>query len=417
MTLIDPAIHRTSHTRALLAMVAATSFVLVHIIIEHSYGALQSSIARDLHMALGESAIFAAFYLAGYGLCQIPAGLLLDRYGARHILWIAALFAAVSMLLLSWVESPLGVGATRFTAGVTTSFAFSGAALVARRRLPPHWFTPAMGILEASVGLGGAVGLALVDTLLPVIGWRETVQVIAGLTALTSLACLVCIRTRRAPLVVAEASEKPLPFREALVVVWSNAQVRRCALIYGIMMGNVFGFAGFWNIQLMEAWGASFDASVRDNVAIMIGLAVSALLVGGLTRTFRAMRIVLIVSNIGAAVMLTFDLFVPWPTTQSAIFVEMFCLGFFLGSSILTFALACAPMPLRVVATAVAVVNCAGLVGAVFVEAIPGVILQVLGSSTLNDMQIALVMVVPMALIAAWAARGLKTDYPPVAHA
>ena len=382
----------------------------MHIVIEHSYGALQGAIAHDLAMSLGQSALFAAFYLAGYGLCQIPAGLLLDRYGARHILWITASLAAFSMLLLSWAESPVAVGATRFTAGVTTSFAFTGAALVVRRRLPAAWFAPAMGIIEASLGLGAAGGLFLVGTLLPLVGWRTTVQTIAALTALAALACLVGIGLNPGSRPSSGAPAKPIHIRTALAVVASNAQVRRCALIYGIMMGNVFGFAGFWNLQLLVAWGSTFDESVDDNVALMVGLAVSALLTGSFARTLPRMRRLLIMSNIGAATLLTMDLFIPWPMIQWQVLVEMFILGMFLGTSVVTFALACAAMPLGVAATAVAFVNCAGLMGAVFVEATPGVILELLGQSTLNDMRIALVMLIPLALIAAWLARGLRTE-------
>lgn len=404
---------RPTHIRGLLAVIAATAFVLMHVVIEHSYGALQGAIAQDLGMTLGESALFAACYLAGYGLCQIPAGLLLDRYGARHILWIAATLAALSMLLLSWVNSPIAVGATRFLAGATTSFAFTGAALLARKRLPTHWFAPAMGAIEASIGFGAAAGLYLVGTLLPLAGWRETVQVIAALTGLAAIACLLCIglnppsREKAEGEAEAEAPARPIPFRKSLAVVASNAQVRRCALIYGIMLGCVFGFAGFWNLQLMEAWGSTYAESVSDNVALMIGLAISALLAGGLARTYPRMRLVLILSNIGAAAMLTMDLFVPWPMIDWQVMIEMFVLGMFLGTAIMTFALACADLPSGVVATAVAFVNCAGLLGAVIVQAVPGVILELLGQSTLNDMRIALVMVIPMALIAAWAARGL----------
>lgn len=399
-----------ARARGIIAVAAAAAFVTVHIIIEHSYSALQGAIAHDLALSLGESAIYAAFYLAGYGLCQLPAGLLLDRYGPRNILWIAAALAALSMLLLSWVETPLAVGATRFTAGMTTSFAFTGAALVARQRLPRKWFTPAMGVLEASMGLGGAAGLWLVGELLPTIGWRPTVQVIAALTALAAIACLFCIGFARDPPAPALARKAHNSFRTSLWVVVSNAQIRRCAFIYGIMLGNVFGFAGFWNLQLMVAWGVNFEESVSDNVSLMIGLAVSALVVGTMARTFAAMRTVLIVSNIFAAIMLLTDLFLDWPTTHIGILIYSLVLGMSLGTSVVCFPLACSKVESSAVATAVACVNCAGLVGAVIIEAVPGVILTLLDRSDLLGLQIALIMVIPMTLAAAWAARGIATD-------
>jgi len=74
-------------------------------------GVVIPEVIKDYHLSLFAAGILAfAFYLA-YGLCSIPAGLLMDRLGARPMLLFGVLLMAVGSLVVSQARNyPLMVG-------------------------------------------------------------------------------------------------------------------------------------------------------------------------------------------------------------------------------------------------------------------------------------------------------------------
>jgi len=81
-------------------------------------GVVIPEVIKDYHLSLFAAGILAfAFYLA-YGLCSIPAGLLMDRLGARPMILFGVLLMAVGSLVVSQARNyPLMV-AMIFAVGV-----------------------------------------------------------------------------------------------------------------------------------------------------------------------------------------------------------------------------------------------------------------------------------------------------------
>ena len=111
-------------------------------------------------------------------------GYLVDRFGPRPILAVAALFAGIGYILLSLVNSYasfllvyLGVISLVFTAGFAhSSMAVANTWFIRRR-------STAMGLISASIGLGGALITPLLAIVVHTWGWR-TAAVAAGLSFL-----------------------------------------------------------------------------------------------------------------------------------------------------------------------------------------------------------------------------------------
>jgi ACS family glucarate transporter-like MFS transporter len=131
--------------------------------------------------------VFSAF-LFGYALCQIPGGVLADRFGAPRVLawsslWWFAGSAALAGVGLRFQSSAIGVLlallVVRFILGVGEAPTFPAAAQGVSRWIAPPQQGRANGLVLAAIGLGSAVAPPLVSGVMVAWGWRAAVLVSA----------------------------------------------------------------------------------------------------------------------------------------------------------------------------------------------------------------------------------------------
>jgi ACS family glucarate transporter-like MFS transporter len=155
--------------------------------------------------------IFSAFLL-GYALCQVPAGLLADRFGARRILALAALSWAAAIGLMAAAPAaaalPVLLGA-RLLLGIGEAPTFPAAASAIARHVPAPVQGRANGAVIAAIGLGSALAPPLLSAVMVRWGWRAALLV----SALPALAVSVLwLGVRRTP---PELATGPAPERAA----------------------------------------------------------------------------------------------------------------------------------------------------------------------------------------------------------
>ncbi len=114
-----------------------------------------------------------AFYYYIYAPMQLPVGVLVDRYGPKKWLMIAAFMCSIGTLLYISSHSLYLAALGRFFVGFGSSFAFVGVLKLATIWLPPNRFSLVSG-LTVTLGMLGAV---LADQVLVLIvqqsGWRH----------------------------------------------------------------------------------------------------------------------------------------------------------------------------------------------------------------------------------------------------
>ena len=186
---------------ALLAATATASY-LSRVNVSVAGALMMKELALD-QIRMGR--VFSAFLL-GYALCQIPAGMLADRFGARRVLGIAALswVAATALMAVSPAAAALPVllGA-RLLLGIGEAPTFPAAAQSVARHIPAAGRGRANGFVIAAIGLGSAIAPPLVTAVMVRFGWRAALAV----SSLPALAvALVWLFVRAMPPVVAGAA-------------------------------------------------------------------------------------------------------------------------------------------------------------------------------------------------------------------
>jgi ACS family glucarate transporter-like MFS transporter len=132
--------------------------------------------------------MFSALIL-GYGLFQIPAGMMADRWGVRKLLLIAGVWwslATILMAAMGWGPFSGAVASSlwvliflRFFLGVGQAPTYPAAALGVAKWIPPHRQGLANGIVLTSIGLGSALAPPLLSAVMVRWGWRPALLISA----------------------------------------------------------------------------------------------------------------------------------------------------------------------------------------------------------------------------------------------
>src|SRR5258708_13028598 len=85
----------------------------------------------------GVLSTFVVLQVIVYAGAQVPAGLLLDRFGSKALIVAGAALMASGQLVLAFTESLPAAIAARAVVGLGDALTF-----ISVLRLVPHWFTP-----------------------------------------------------------------------------------------------------------------------------------------------------------------------------------------------------------------------------------------------------------------------------------
>ena len=193
---------------ALLAVTATASY-LSRVNVSVAGALMMKELALD-QIQMGR--VFSAFLL-GYALCQVPAGMLADRFGAKRVLALAAFSWVVATAAMASVPGaaalPLLLGA-RLLLGIGEAPTFPAAAQAISRHLPVPVQGRANGLVIAAIGLGSAIAPPLMTAVMVRHGWR-TALAVSALPALAAALAWTLVRQMPPVTVAAPAETAPEP--------------------------------------------------------------------------------------------------------------------------------------------------------------------------------------------------------------
>ena len=184
------------HQGVVIAFVVFLSFTLTVGITQYSFGVFVTDLEGDLGWSRAEITAAVSFF-ALVGIFSLPAGWLLDRYGARPVMAVSLTALAVSYLLRPWMSEVwqfYALNAIQFAA-------MPGAVIITAGRLVGEWFEEsrgrAMGLTAMGANFGGIIFSSLTATLITTIGWRSSYFVYGLLFAALVPVVILVVRDRR----------------------------------------------------------------------------------------------------------------------------------------------------------------------------------------------------------------------------
>jgi DHA2 family methylenomycin A resistance protein-like MFS transporter len=207
------------------------------------------------------SAVLSA-YFAAYALVLIPAGELVDRFGARKLalsgLAVFAVGAAAGALVTSFGQLIAARVIQGAGAGLVSPAALAGAV----SGFPPERRGSALGIWGASAGMSNLLGPLLGGLLTVAFGWR------ADWWALVPLAIVVAIGVARVvPRIVQTDTSRGHPAMNRIVL----AATLIAALTFAVMIGAFYIAEQY--LQRVAGFSALGASGALVLVALLVGVA------------------------------------------------------------------------------------------------------------------------------------------------
>ncbi|MDY6869485.1 MAG: MFS transporter [Actinomycetota bacterium] len=227
-------------------------------------------------------ATFVVLQIVVYAGAQVPAGVLLDRFGSKALIVAGAALMAAGQLTLAVSESLPAAIAARAVLGLGDALTF-----ISVLRLVPHWFTPKqVPLVTQLTGICGQLGQALSAVpflaILGVAGWTTAYTSVAALGLASLALTLVLVKDTPSGRHVPESRSTIGDTLRSVKTVWLRPGTR---LGFFTHMGTQFSvtvFALMWGVPYLtvsqrlstSAAGTLLSISVASAIAsgIVIGV-------------------------------------------------------------------------------------------------------------------------------------------------
>jgi MFS family permease len=334
---------------------------------------------------------FVVLQVIVYAAAQVPAGLLLDRYGSRVLIVAGAGLMAAGQLGLALTTSlPLAIGA-RAVVGLGDALTF-----ISVLRLVPHWFAPRrVPLLTQLTGICGQLGqvLSAVPFLALLTGttWGTAYSSVAAFGALAMVLALAIVKDTPHGRVAATETMSVRATLASVKTVWLRPGTR---LGFFTHMGSQFSvtvFALMWGVPyLTVAQGISTHVTGALLTVSVVAAIASGIAIGIFTGRYplRRSRIVLaiIFSN---AVAWTVVLALPGRAPLWLLVVLIVVISVGGPGSMVGFDFARTFNPSATLGTAQGMVNMGGFVASLLVMQAMGVILDAMGGYSFTSFRVA----------------------------
>ena len=363
----------------------AAFFYLSGFYLRNSPAVMTTELMRDFSITAGQLGQFSAVFFYAYVLMQIPTGVLVDSWGARRLLILGSVLAAVGTFVFGATSNVALAMAGRALVGAATAVGW-----IVVLKLATHWFQA--GRFAMLTGLGLMIGnigalFAQVPLRLGVegFGWRPV--------AIGSAAIVLCISglawalVRNDPVEKGYASHAPGVLQKTdHLSIWHLLKgfkhvfaYRNTWLIFfaqGGFVGTMIGFTGLWGPPFLQT---RFDIPQTTAAAICsvmtICWAVSSPICGYLSDKIGRRRPIYISGAVTATIGFSLMFYVPglplWLFVALAGVSSAAC-----GAVILGFAFAKESVPVHFLGTVSGAINVGNMVGPTVLQPAIGAVLD-----------------------------------------
>jgi predicted MFS family arabinose efflux permease len=206
-------------------------------------------ILRDLGLGASAIGFLTSTYFLTFGIAQLPAGVLLDRWGPRRVEAGLLVLAAAGAFVFARAEGPGGLALGRGLIGLGVSVCFMASLKAFAVHAPAR--QAQLTALMLTVGTFGALVMsAPVEIVMRRIGWRGVFDALGALTLLAALVVAALV-----PGGAAGLERAPLGAQlRALRGIWLHPAFLRLVPIELFQHGGFMAVQGLWaGLYLTEA--------------------------------------------------------------------------------------------------------------------------------------------------------------------
>lgn len=324
--------------RAWMIWLLSSFFMFYKYALEVSPSIMTTTLMRTFNISGAGLGNLAATYFYSYLLLQIPAGLLLDKFGPRKTTTVAIALCATGSLVFAGANSFFVASFGRFLTGAGAAFAAVNCLKLIANWFPFRHFAIMAGLMMSLAMLGAVGGQAPLAVFVDAMEWRQAMQII-GIAGLVLAAAFWCIVRDRSP---DHKRERHIVSPKASILsnlkkILTSSQSWWLSIYSGFAFAPVMVFGGLWGVSFIaEAYQLSQNMAAQEVSLIFIGFAVGAPVFGWFSDWLGRRRIVMFWGTLLGLVTICMIVYMPGVSLYSLTFL-LFLFGFSISSFLLCF--------------------------------------------------------------------------------
>ena len=137
-----------------------------------SVGVLAPNLMIDFSISPEKMGLLGGIFFLSFALFQIPAGMLIDKYGPKRIMIIIITFAVIGSIIFALSNSYTSLMIGRIFMGLGCSICLMGSLVIITRWASKDDFSKLAGTILAIGGLGGLLATTPLSYVSDLYGWR-----------------------------------------------------------------------------------------------------------------------------------------------------------------------------------------------------------------------------------------------------
>lgn len=280
----------------------------------------------------------AACYFYAYLLLQIPAGLLLDKFGPRKTTTLAITVCAFGSFVFAKADTLFMAGVGRFLTGAGAAFAAVNCLKLIANWFPLRHFAFMTGLMMTIAMLGAVGGQAPLAAFIEKMQWRAALSNIGYLGLILAFIFWIVVRDK------SRQSDKDLhltPVKTSIVKslkgILTNAQSWWLSLYSGFAFAPVMVFGGLWGVSFISSsFHLSHNISAQMVSLIFIGFAIGAPVLGWLSDKLGSRKVIMFWGTVIGLFCISAVIYIPHLALFALAFLLML-FGFSISSFLLCF--------------------------------------------------------------------------------
>ncbi|MBS0290502.1 MAG: MFS transporter [Proteobacteria bacterium] len=299
---------------------------------------LTDELRSSLNINAHQLGLIGAMYFYAYAAFQLPAGIMVDRYGAKRILVIASLVLTLGSFLFTTTSSSFVAQFSRFMIGAGSAFAFVGCLKIGGQWLPTRSFPLVVGLTNFLGTLGALSGGKPLAALIQIYGWQHVMMLVSYAGLFITLVIWIFLQDKTKATVDSNETTSVSLFA-GLKVVMRCRQSWLIAFYSALLVAPIVALPEMWGVEYLKiSYELSATQASDITHTIFIGTAVGGALIGWAMSLIQDKFRFMILASIGALILLT--LFLYWNHISSSnLYALLFCYGILTANMLLSFTL------------------------------------------------------------------------------
>ena len=222
-------------------------------------------------------AMLASSYFWGYTLMQIPAGLLVDRYGVKRVVLVSMAASSFGSAAFALAPTLLDVFAARLIVACGDALVFTALLKLVAQSFSDERFGIMSGVSQVSGYVGGAVATSPLAAAVSGFGWRACFVFIACIGIANLVIASMVLRPDPA-----SHSERTMKSVLASSVLALGRRANwGCAMSFASHFAVVTTLSGVWGIPMVaHVFNISPSVAGAPLLAFMVGNAIGSIFLG-----------------------------------------------------------------------------------------------------------------------------------------